>query len=144
VTDEDGSPVQDGTYVFFSTNYGSITSYALTDDGYAKATYTSPSTGSGTTVASVAASVNSSVGAYTQVTVTCNTTVAPAPTTPAAPSQPAPVVTQPVIVSPPRAGDGGLAATNDDSGGATRWFALGAAILVPAMAVGLVAAKRRI
>ena len=146
VTTAEGSPVENGTSVYFSTNYGTITSAAQTSGGYATATYTSPSTGSGSAVATIAATVGGGVGAYAQVTVTCNTTTVSAPqtpTTPPAPVQPAPVSRPPVVVSPPSAGDGGLAATNDDATGATRWLALGAAILIPALGVGLVAANRR-
>jgi len=145
VTTSSGSPVENGTYVYFSTNYGTITSSAQTSGGYATATYTSPSTGSGSAVATIAATVGGGIGAYAHVSVTCNTTTVSAaqPMTPTPPVQPAPVSRPPVVVSPPSAGDGGLAATNTDRTGANRWLALGAAMLVPALGVGMVAAKRR-
>lgn len=45
-----GSPVSDGAVVNFSTNFGSITSFATTSDGMAEATYTAPSTSGTATI----------------------------------------------------------------------------------------------
>lgn len=68
-----GAEVPDGTIVNFSTNFGSITSFATTSDGVAEATYTAPST-SGT--ATITASY-SGVSDTTTVTVTGSLTVLP-------------------------------------------------------------------